>query len=332
MLPTLEDVAKRAQVSTATVSRCLNTPDLVAESTRDKVIAAVTELGYSPNFGAKALASKRTNTYGAIIPTMANAIFAKGLQAFQETLSEHGATLLVSSSYYNNVIEEEQIRSMVARGADGLLLIGQSRSDTIYQFLEQQNIPVVLAWSFDARSKYNMVGFDNRAASLKLAQKAIALGHRQFAFLSAERDNNDRASERVKGTQQALAAADIDPNGMAVLEAPYSITEAGEAFEQLMSSPVKPSIVMCGNDVQAVGVLKKAREMGIDVPGDVSITGFDDLEIASVVEPGITTVHVPHRQMGRKSAELLLSDDARAKPNQTELQTYLVERGSLAAV
>ncbi len=332
MLPTIEDVAKRAQVSTATVSRCLNTPNRVAESTRDKVIAAVTELGYSPNFGAKALASKRTNTYGAIIPTMANAIFAKGLQTFQETLTEHGATLLVSSSYYNNAIEEEQIRSMVARGADGLLLIGQSRSDTIYQFLEQQNIPVVLAWSFDASSKYNMVGFDNRAASLKLAQKAIALGHRQFAFLSGERENNDRASERVKGAQQALAAADIDPNSMPVIEAPYSITEAGEAFEQLMSSPVKPSIVMCGNDVQAVGVLKKARERGIDVPGDVSITGFDNLEIASVVEPGITTVHVPHRQMGRKSAELLLSDDAKAKPSQTELQTYLVERDSLAAV
>lgn len=331
VLPTLEDVAKRAQVSTATVSRCLNTPDRVAESTRDKVNTAVAALGYSPNFGAKALASKRTNTYGAIIPTMANAIFAKGLQAFQEALTEHGSTLLVASSYYDPKIEEQQIRSMVARGADGLLLIGKSRSEQIYQFLEQQNIPIVLAWSFDASSKYNMVGFDNAAAMFKLTQRAIELGHRKFAFLSAERTSNDRAAERVKGTQQALAAAGMDPDNMPILEAPYSIAEAGEAFEQLMNSDSRPTIVMCGNDVQAVGALKKARELGIDVPGEISITGFDDLEIADIVEPGITTVHVPHRQMGRKSAELLVTGGIQNNPKQTKLDTYLVERGSLAA-
>lgn len=331
LLPTLEDVAKRAQVSTATVSRSLNTPDRVAKATRDKVNAAIAALDYSPNFGARALASKRTNTYGAIIPTMANAIFASGLQAFQEALAERGATLLVASSFYDHEIEEQQIRSMVARGADGLLLIGNSRSEAIYQFLEQQNIPIVLTWIFNAKSKYNMVGFDNRAASFELTQRAIGLGHRRFAFLSAVRHNNDRAAERVKGAQQALAAAGIDPNSMPILETPYSIEEAGDTFEQLVNLDSKPTIVMCGNDVQAVGALKKAREMGIDVPGDISITGFDDLEIASVVDPGITTVHVPHRQMGRRSAELLVSGDAKTKPCQTRLATYLVERGSLAA-
>lgn len=330
VLPTLEDVAKRAQVSTATVSRCLNTPDRVAESTRDKVNAAVTALGYSPNFGAKALASKRTNTYGAIIPTMANAIFAKGLQAFQEALTEHGSTLLVASSYYDPKIEEQQIRSMVARGADGLLLIGKSRSEQIYQFLEQQDMPIVLAWSFDVESQYNMVGFDNAAAMFELTQRAIELGHRKFAFLSAERHSNDRAAERVRGAQQALDAAGIDPNSMPVFETPYSIDQAGEAFEQLVNSDSRPSIVMCGNDVQAVGALKKARELGIDVPGELSITGFDDLELADVVDPGITTVHVPHRQMGRRSAELLVSEAAKNKPSQTKLDTYVVERGSLA--
>ncbi len=328
-LPTLEDVAKAAKVSTATVSRCINFPERVAQSTREKVLSAVDALGYSPNFGAVALATKRTNTIGAIIPTMANAIFARGLQTFQESLSEQGATLLVASSYYDPKIEEQQIRSMVARGADGLLLIGNSRSENVYKFLEQQNVPVVIAWSFDAESQYNMVGFDNQAASFELTQRAIELGHRKFAFLSAERLNNDRATERVKGAQKALSTANIDPDSMTILETPYSIAEAGEAFEQLMQA--EPTVVMCGNDVQAVGALKKAREMGIEVPREVSITGFDDLEIASVVEPGITTVHVPHRKMGRKSADLLLSDEARGNPRQIELSTYLVERGSLAA-
>lgn len=328
-LPTLEDVAKAANVSTATVSRCLNSPERVAEQTRDKILAAVDSLGYSPNFGAKALATKRTNTIGAIIPTMANAIFARGLQAFQETLGTHGATLLVASSYYDPEIEEQQIRSMIARGADGLLLIGQSRSERVYEFIKRQNIPIVIAWSYDKNSEHNMVGFDNTAASRTLTQRAIEMGHKRFAFMSAERRHNDRARDRVEGAKQALSAANIDPDSMPVVETPYSIEESGVAFEALLKSPNKPTVVMCGNDVQAVGALKKARELGLRVPEDISITGFDDLEITTIVEPGITTVHVPHRQMGQAAAEILIHENPDTQ--RIELPTYTVERGSLAA-
>lgn len=329
-LPTLEDVAKLAQVSTATVSRCLNTPDRVAKSTRGKVDAAVLELGYSPNFGAKALASKRTNTYGAIIPTLDNAIFARGLQAFQTALTEHGATLLVSGSYYDPEVEEQQIRAMVARGADGLMLIGKSRSDSIYRFLEKRDIPFVLAWNYDPSSEYHMVGFDNALASGELTQKAIELGHRHFAFICAERENNDRAADRILGAQKVLALAGLDPDAMPVIETPYSIDEAGNAFEKLMQADNIPSVVMCGNDVQAVGALKRARELALKVPADVSITGFDDLEIASAVDPGITTIHVPHRQMGRQSASILTSFSRDIPAAQIKLNTSLIERGSLA--
>ena len=122
--PTLHDVAFAANVSTATVSRCLNFPNKVSAATRQKVSAAISELGYLPNFGAKVMATNRTNTIGAIIPTMENAIFARGLQAFQEELLLHGFTLLVASTSYRPEIEQEQIRALVARGADALLLIG----------------------------------------------------------------------------------------------------------------------------------------------------------------------------------------------------------------
>ena len=133
--PTLTDVAKKSGVSTATVSRCLNTPDRVAKRTRDKVEDAIAMLGFTPNFGARVMASKRTYTIGAIIPTMENAIFASGLQAFQDELHKQGYTLLVASSSYDPKIEEEQIRTLVARGVDGLLLIGHDRSPEIIDFL-----------------------------------------------------------------------------------------------------------------------------------------------------------------------------------------------------
>ena len=144
VVPTLDDVAREAGVSTATVSRCLNNSEKVTAKTRERVARAIDLLGYSPNFGARAMAAKRTFTIGAIIPTMENAIFARGLQAFQEALYAQGYTLLVASSAYKPEIEAEQIRALVARGADGLLLIGYDRDPSIYDFLARRGVPTLV--------------------------------------------------------------------------------------------------------------------------------------------------------------------------------------------
>ena len=138
--PTLSDVAKRADVSTATVSRCFNEPDRVVPETRNRVMRAVEELSYTPNFGGRVLASRRTNTVGAIIPTMENAIFARGLQAFEEALALEGYTLLVASTGYDPEREFEQIKKLVARGSDGLLLIGWERSEKVFNFLKTSEV------------------------------------------------------------------------------------------------------------------------------------------------------------------------------------------------
>jgi LacI family transcriptional regulator len=167
--PTLQDVAAAAGVSTATVSRCLNFPDKVAERTRSKVMQAVKVLSYSPNFGARAMAARRTNTIGAIIPTMENAVFARGLQSFQDELREYGFTMLVASTSYRPEVEEEQIRALVARGADALLLIGHERSPEVYQFLDVQRIPTLVTWAFDGQSPRPSIGFDNRKAMRLMA-------------------------------------------------------------------------------------------------------------------------------------------------------------------
>ena len=164
LAPTLNDVAQKAGVSTATVSRCLNSPERVSKRTRDKVEQAINVLGYTPNFGARVMASKRTYTIGAIIPTMENAIFARGIQAFQDELHIQGYTLLVASSSYDPQIEEEQIRTLVSRGVDGLLLIGHDRSPKIIDFLEKKNIPALVAWAHEINAKLPSVGFDNFTA------------------------------------------------------------------------------------------------------------------------------------------------------------------------
>ena len=328
--PTLDDVAKKAGVSTATVSRCINTPDRVVEATRQRVQSAIKELGYTPNFAARVMAAKRTFTIGAIIPTMENAIFARGLQAFQEELHRHGYTLLVSSSAYKPEIEEEQIRTLVARGADGLLLIGHDRAAHIYEFLEQRSIPALVAWSFVPGGLLPSIGFDNLQAMFDLTDKVIKLGHTRLAVISGITHGNDRARLRLEGVQEAIRHNGLNPASLQVVETPYEVENGAEAFSGLMSQSAPPSVVMCGNDVLAAGALRRAQDMGLRVPQDVSITGFDDIELARILRPALTTVHVPHREMGRKAALTLVEMVENKTHGLGErLQTHIVERQSL---
>lgn len=329
-VPTLDDVARKAGVSTATVSRCLNAPDRVVEETRKRVLLAVEALGYTPNFAARVMAAKRTFTIGAIIPTMENAIFARGLQAFQEELHRRGYTLLVSSSGYRPEAEEEQIRTLVARGADGLLLIGHDREARIYDYLERQNIPVLVAWTFMADARAASIGFDNRRAMQALTDMVVSFGHRRIAMISGISRGNDRARLRIQGVRDALDHNGLSADKLSIIETTYGIESGAEAFADLMSRDPCPTAIMCGNDVLAAGALRQAQQMGLRVPDDISVTGFDDIELAGIVNPALTTVHVPHREMGSKAAAELIDmveNGTAGKP--IRLQTRLVKRGSL---
>lgn len=330
-VPTLDDVAREAGVSPATVSRALNNPEKVSKAKVDRIMSAVEQLGYTPNFGARYMAAKRTFTIGAIIPTMENAIFARGIQAFQERLRSKGYTLLVSSSSYDPEIEAEQIRALASRGADGILLIGYWRDQDVYEFLDQRRIPVLLAWAFAANNTQTAIGFDNRASMYKLCDKVLSMGHRNVAVISGVVEGNDRAANRLKGILERLKVEGIDVDTVPVIETPYDIDNGSIAFEKLMKREVRPTVVMCGNDVLAVGAMEKAQDMGLSVPEDISITGFDGIELARIVTPKLTTVHVPHADMGRRAADELITMIETGGPgNSVELQSSVQLGGSLA--
>lgn len=326
--PTLEDVARAAGVSTATVSRCLNNPNKVVEKTRNRVLAVVTRLGYAPNFNARALAARRTETIGAVIPTMENAIFAEGVQAFQRVLQAEGFTLLIASSNYDPATEAEVIRKLVARGADGLLLVGFDRSPDTYSFLEAQSIPAVVGWAYDARGALPSVGFDNAAAMAALVRHAIDLGHKRVGMISGVTSGNDRARLRLEGVASVLGDAGLSPP--TVVEARYELAEGSQAFDTLRKEAKDLTLIICGNDVLAAGALRRAREVGMSVPDDISITGFDDIGLAQVVDPPLTTVRVPHRTMGEAAARLLLDLLEEIGPECRQLPTELCLRKSLA--
>lgn len=331
-VPTLADVAAEARVSTATVSRCLNLPDMVSPTARDRVMKAVEKLGYTPNFSARAMAAKRTYTIGAIIPTMENAIFARGLQAFQEELHARGYTLLVASSAYRPEIEAEQIKALVARGADGLLLIGYDRDPSIYSFLQRRQVPVMNAWAYTENDKRPAVGFENRAAMRALADRVLDLGHRNIAMISGVLHGNDRAQGRLQGVQDALENRNL-PTDISVIETSYEVESGADAFKKLHETAPKTTAVICGNDVLAVGAIQQAQAMGMSVPNDISVTGFDDIELARIVSPPLTTVHVPHREMGKKAATALINMiEGNSKSVSIKLKSWLIERESLKSV
>ncbi len=315
------------------MSRCLNSPDQVVGETRERVLAAVADLGYAPNFGARALAAKQTNTVGAVIPTMENAVFARGLQAFQEELVRHGKTLLVASSAYQARLEDEQVRALVARGADALLLIGYDRNPKLYEFLEKRSVPTLVAWSYEEGHAQPCIGFDNTSSMVELARLVIGQGHRDIACISAPTATNDRARGRVEGIRLAMAEAGLDPRDLHLTEIAYGIETGETAFRQTLAAAPNTTVVMCGNDVLAIGALRAAKEMGLRVPADISITGFDDIEIAMLAEPALTTVHVPHREMGRRAAVMLINmlrDNE--TPRSVELPTDIRLRRSLGPV
>ncbi len=332
-IPTLDDVARAAGVSTATVSRCLNEKEKVSQKTLAHVMQAINDLGYTPNFNARAMAAKRTHTIGAIIPTMENAIFAKGLQAFQETLRESGYNLLVSSSVYQPELEAEQVRALVARGADGLLLIGFERDHATYEFLERRGIPTMLAWTSIPESVHASVGFDNCAAMRRLADRVLSMGHTKLAVISGFIKGNDRAAGRVRGIKESLSAHGLDPDSLPIIETHYEIEGGADAFEELMQTEHRPTVVMCGNDVLAAGAINRAKQLGLHVPDDISITGFDDIELASILHPPLTTVHVPHRQMGQIAAkELIDMVEKRSSGVMRKLDVRIEMRASLKSL
>lgn len=328
--PTIDDVARLAGVSTATVSRTLNAPDRVRAPTVETVRNAVDTLGYTPHFGGRALASNKTNTIGAVIPTMENAIFARGLQAMQERLAEAGVTLLVATSDYDPEKELEQIRALISRGIDGLMLIGFARPKKTYALLASQNVSFVTAWNYNQESQFRCVGFDNRAAINAPAEHLISGGHKRIAMISGVMQGNDRATERVEGVRDALARHNLDLPSHYLVEVPYELEAAKLATEKIMANSPRPTAIVCGNDVIAAGALIYARNVGIRVPEDVSVTGFDDLDLAVVVDPPLATVHVPHREMGRTVAEMLLKTrDGEDGPVRLELDTQFVVRESV---
>jgi LacI family transcriptional regulator len=302
----LLDVAARAGCSTASVSRVLNQPDRVNDELRGRVEVAMRELGYAPNNAARALRSRRTHIMGIVIPTLNYAIYARLVEGLQIKLAEHGYSLLVATSEYDLGREEDRARVLLERGVEALVMVGDTHRPALYHLLESTGIPYVNTYVFRAEAAHPCVGFDNRQVTAQIAGFLLGLGHQRFGMISAVITGNDRAAERVAGVRGALEQHGLPLPPEAVYQCPYSIASGREGFRYLRSLAAPPTAVVCGNDVLAIGALIEARALGVRVPDDVSIVGFDNLEFAAHFDPPLTTIDVPAKEMGESAADLLV--------------------------
>jgi LacI family transcriptional regulator len=329
--PTQADIARAANVSTATVSRVLNVSPLVRPDVRSRVERAIRKLGYFPHGAARALASNRSFTVGAIIPTLSNAIFATGVHAFEARLAQADYTILLAVSNYSAEAEAIQVQRLLERGVDALMLVGNDHTAPTTLQLRRAGKAYVNTWTFDAASRHPNVGFSNRKAIAQVADHLVSLGHRDIGMLAGITAGNDRALDRVEGLREALAMHGLQLAPRWFAEVPYSIGAARQAFGQMAERGALPTALVCGNDVIALGALFEALERGIAVPRDLSITGFDDLALVEHIRPALTTVHLAPEEMGAAAADALLTALESGRPVQSrELEARLLVRATTA--
>ncbi|MDJ0943947.1 MAG: LacI family DNA-binding transcriptional regulator [Kiloniellales bacterium] len=328
--PTMEDVARAAGVSPATVSRCINRPEMVREDRRLRIRTAIAELGYVPHGAARALASKRSMTIGALFPRLNSLLFGSFIAPLQRRLHAEGYTLVVSSSDYDPATEHQQVSSLVSNGIDGLVLIGTSHDPAVFELLERKAIPFVLTWAWDPGYAQPQIGFCNATAAGAVANYLLDIGHRRIGMISGPADGNDRVGARIRGVRTALAARGCELPDRYLVESPFDIREGGKAFGRLTQQPDPPTAVLCGSDIFAIGAIFEARRLGLKVPEDVSITGFDDTDLASCVVPALTTLRTPRAEMAELTAAYLLDRLAGRQTGPQELETELIVRESSA--
>jgi LacI family transcriptional regulator len=303
----LREVAKIAGVSTATVSRAMNNPGVVSAELRERIVSVVQRLGWVPHGAARALATRRSRAIGAVFPTLTHGDFARALEGLQNELAQVGYALLLACSNYDIDQEFQQVRRLVERGVDAVLLVGELHHPSLIDLLDQNAKPHMNLFVYDAQTRGLSIGPDNYKALYRLTEYLLNLGHRRFGVIAQETTVNDRAAARLRGIHDALAehAIAVRPECFAVGQ--WTIREGRELFRRIVTRAPLPTAVICGNAYLAVGALLESQAQGIRVPEQMSIVGYDDIEIMCELPVPITTVRVLSEEVGRRAARCIVA-------------------------
>ncbi|HEY0103062.1 MAG TPA: LacI family DNA-binding transcriptional regulator [Brevundimonas sp.] len=332
---TINDIARLAEVSKKTVSRVINHSPFVKEETRQRVEAVIAEHGYSPDPQARGLAFRRSFLVGMIYDNPSPNYVVNMQQGVLDAVRGSGLELVVHPCNRASDSFLEEVRAFVVRQKlFGVVMPPSvSEDDRVVAILKEADCPYVRIASVSLDGPACMVVTHDSRGAARAARHLAELGHRRIAFISGP-DSFRSSHERGRGFREGLAEHELSLDETYVRAGAYTFESGVEAAQSLLSLTSPPTAIFAGNDEMAIGVMKAARDAGLDVPGDLSIVGFDDLPMASRVWPNLTTVRLPIRDMGRMAAEKLTAGLRGLDPAalvQPEVDPSLVVRDSTAA-
>jgi LacI family transcriptional regulator len=316
----LDAVAKKAGVSTATVSRVLNDLNVVKSSTRARVLKAAEELKYHPNLHARSLARGKNRTLGILVSNMENPFFFDIYHALESAAHARDYEVVVANTDYRSEQLVSSVRLMIGWRVAGLAAIVSEMDSHLMQVLTDSKIPIVFYDVGTPKKNITNVRVDYRKGMKKIVEYLHSLGHTRMAFLG-HHSTLGPISERRKTFMETVAR--FSPNVQAQIVGGSDGLEGGrQAARELLSSGFDPTAIICVNDFMAVGVLRQLRDQGIRVPEDVSVTGFDNIRLAEFCSPALTTVHIPREQIGRTIFENLVPENS---PDRLAGQEILID-------
>lgn len=309
-MATIKQVAQRAQVSTATVSKVISKTPYVSEETRARVLQAIEELGYMPNFAARALNKKLTYNVGVIFPYYHDRLFTDPYiltiaEGIEEVCTNHEYNLLISTPRVP-LHETQQYHRFVQSGyIDGLIGLQLLPDDPIFSSADEQRYPFISIGYHPLTSSMNTVYSDNFNGAKDLARFVLGLGHEDIAIIGVSDESATGAAQRRAGFQEVIEEAGLDFSRIPIVDGTFSYESGYRAAARLLSQRKQPTAILCFNDRMAMGAVHCIRASGLDVPSDITVVGFDNIPSAEYFSPPLTTVAQPGSKMGVRAAELL---------------------------
>ena len=330
MAVTLKDISKEAGVDVATVSRALNGSYGVHKATREKVMAVAKRLNYRANLLARELAVGRSRTLGLLVPDIGNPYVTEVVRGAEDAAYAAGYHILLCNSYLDATREVQYMRSLLDKRVEGILMHSvQNLSEAEVKELSGSGIPVVLLSRSPSASTFSGVCVNLYEAGVIAGEHLIELGHKKVALLNGPRDHAN-FTEQAKGFVKAVTAGDQGVTPI-VLNGPPSLDGGYQMAKKLLEQNPGVTAIFAANDVTAFGVARAIFEAGLSIPEDISLIGSNNVELADVVRPPLTTIHIPKYEMGQAAVEILL-DLARSGrlrvPQQREFGVRLVKRCS----
>lgn len=327
-MASIKDVAKRANVSTATVSRVLRNAGNVTEETKQRVLEAIEALNYQPNVLGRYLRRMETETVLVIVPDITNPFFSKVLRGIEAVALERGYQVLLGDTQNDVQLEEQYLNVLPQKQVDGMIFLTARTRKELMEEMSRQ-FPIVLACEYLEGTDIPTVSIDNISSARKATEHLIGLGHRRIAHLTGPMDVI-LSRDRLRGYYQALAQHDIDVDASLVQEGDFSFESGYNVTLKLLALEKPPTAIFAANDAMAIGAIKAVRHRGGRVPDDVAVVGFDDIQMASIFEPGVTTIAQPMFDIGKQAMKLLLQliDGEEVERRQFVLPDRLVIRES----